>query len=500
MNKTDNPSLLNEASGRAYQYNRVRFWLNGKPFRAEIPPAQTTLEFLQQNAQLYGTKCSCNEGDCGACTVVLARVRDGAVRYEAVNSCLYNAARLHGKHLITVEGLGTPDKLHPIQQAMLDFHSTQCGYCSPGFVMSLFALLASVLHPSEAEILAALEGNLCRCTGYDSILQAARFMADKFAPDEIVPDWCRALEKEVLAFQGPSGSVEKIGVPLRHCRKYHLPSTLEDLATLLHQEPEHTIINGGTDIMVQMNVQRRQYPVLIDLSALPGLDRVESGPDGISIGANATYSDLLCSEAISSSLPVLQDLIMLVASRQIRNFATLSGNIANASPIGDTLPLLLALEASLVLYSSSGERKLPLRGFFLDYRKTALRPDEIIKSILIPLPPQSAFLRSLKAAKRKAVDISSVVSAVRIEERDGRICFAELALGGVAPVPKLSRQFHNALANMELQGLHPSEIADFVAAEFQPISDVRGSDAYRSKLIRNHVLKYLREFLEGGQS
>lgn len=496
-NSAENPRA---ASVGAYSHNRVSFWLNGKPLLAEIPPAQTTLEFLQQTKQLWGTKCSCNEGDCGACTVVVASPREGLIFYEAVTSCLYNAAKLQGKHLITVEGLGTPDRLHPIQQKMLEHHSTQCGYCSPGFVMSLFALLAMKPHPSEEEILSALEGNLCRCTGYESILAAARDLAQNHDRQQIVPDWCREVEPSLFLFCSKPEYTKKTGSKLRHCQSYLLPQNLEELAELTSAERECAFISGGTDIMVQMNVQRKSFPLLIDLSAINGLDLISFTREGIRIGANVSYTMLLQSGIIKTDLPVLHELVRHIASTQIRNFATLAGNIANASPIGDTLPLLLALDASLELFSSAGVRRVALAEFYLDYRKTALKTGEIITAIVIQPPRRDAFLRATKAAKRKAVDISSVVTAVLIETEDGRVKTARLAAGGVAGVPKLSVRFLKAMLNMELQGLHPAEIADYVAAEFEPITDVRGSREYRSKLLRNHVFAYLLDFLGGRHS
>ncbi|MGC9361342.1 MAG: xanthine dehydrogenase small subunit [Candidatus Syntrophosphaera sp.] len=496
MNESKAKSLM-KARERAYQYGRIKFWLNGAPLECEIAPAQTTLEFLNKELNLWGTKCSCNEGDCGACTVVIARQHEGIIIYEAVTSCLYNAARLHGKHLITIEGLGTPEKLHPIQQTMLDLHATQCGYCTPGFVMSLFALLAMVSHPTKEDILAALEGNLCRCTGYETILQASLHLAENYSPQDIVPDWCRKIEPEVFGFDEPVQYVEKTGMPLRLCQKFHSPASIEELLDIMGREKEYTLLNGGTDIMVQMNVQRREIPVLIDLSSIPGLDQVNFTHEGIRVGANVTYTSILHSGIISTDLPVLHNLVKRIASQQIRNFATLAGNIANASPIGDTLPLLLVLDAILILNSAAGERRVKLENFFLDYRKTALQNGEFIQAVLIPHPARNAYIAFKKAAKRKEVDISSAVSAVLIESREGRIQKARLGLGGAAPIPKLSRKFHNAMHNMELQGLHPEEIAAFVASEFQPISDVRGSDAYRTLLVRNHVLGFLKEFLAG---
>lgn len=499
MNESKMDIEILNAETRRYQYNRVEFWLNGKAVREDIPPAMTTLEFLHQQRHLFGTKCSCNEGDCGACTVALAYPRDGGIVYEAINSCLFNAAKLHGKHLITVEGIGTPEALHPIQSAMLEFHGTQCGYCTPGFVMSMFALFATLTRPSNEGILAALEGNLCRCTGYDSILKAARFIADNHRPEDIVPAWCRAIEAEITAFDQPMQYIEKESDRLYPCQAYYVPANLGEFFRFASQNPEHTLISGGTDIMVQMNIQRKHYPVLIDLSGIEDLDRIILSEEGIYIGSNVSYSQIMQSDAIKLGVPVLREMIRLIASEQIRNFGTLAGNIANASPIGDTLPLLLALNAVLVLESKGGVRKLALSDFFLAYRQTALNEGEIIVAVLIPQLTKGVFVRCRKAAKRKAVDISAVASAIYIETVDGIVREARLAYGGVAAVPVLSKQFYKAMINMELQGLHVNEIADFVALEFKPISDVRGSDAYRDKAVRNQLIEYLNEFLGGGR-
>jgi xanthine dehydrogenase small subunit len=487
-------------AGGYHLFNRISFWLNGEAVTAEIPPAQTTLEYLHEQRTMFGTKCSCNEGDCGACTVVVARAVDGRIVYEAVNSCLYTAARLHGKHLITIEGLGTPEMLHPIQKALLDYHGSQCGYCTPGFVMSLFALFASPGPFTKESILAALEGNLCRCTGYTSILDAADHIAATCSRQDIVPLWCDGLEAELLSFSGTAGSVLRHSNKLYPCVQYEVPESTTDLRSLMAENPGYTIISGGTDVMVQMNIQRRNFPVLIDISALDGMSGVEIIDGCLRIGANVTYSYLQQHHLVAEHLPVLKDWIGLIASKQIRNFGTLAGNIANASPIGDSMPLLLVLETSLELEGVNEIREIPLRDFFLGYRKTALQELEIIRAVKIPIPAAGAFIRARKAAKRKAVDISSVASAVRIElSETGTIHKAYLALGGMAAVPILSVQFRKAMQNMELQGLHPVPIADFVAAEFDPISDVRGSADYRRKAMRNHVLAYLEEFLEGRQ-
>jgi xanthine dehydrogenase small subunit len=493
-----NSDYLIKALQRTYKFNIIHFWLNGEHITAEIPPAQTTLEFLHNNQHLYGTKCSCNEGDCGACTVVIAYVKEGNIVYEAINSCLYNAAKLHGKHLITIEGLGTPEHLHPIQEVMYKQHSLQCGYCSPGFVMSLFALLANSSHPDEEEILAALEGNLCRCGSYQSILRATRELSEKFTPSDIIPNWCREIEPRLFSFKDKSETVQRTGKLFFPCTSYLIPRSLSELTDILKNEPEAVFITGGTDVMVRMNIQKEEIPVLIDLSELPELKQINYTKQGIIIGAGVTYSDIQHSGIIKSDLPSLYELVNKIASRQIRNFATLAGNIANASPIGDTLPLLLVMDASLTLLSSSGIREIPLQDFFLDYRKTKLQPKEIIKEIIIPVPAKDAFIRTTKATKRKAVDISSVVSAIKIVSEAGIIKVAQLAFGGVAPIPKLSSKFPELIIGKSKEEIKPLAFADIITAEFNPISDVRGSKEYRQLVIRNQVLNYLQEFLEGG--
>ena len=274
---------------------------------------------------------------------------------------------------------------------------------------------------------------------------------------------------------------------------YHLPDSLEETFSLLEQYPEARIINGGTDIMVQVNIARLKIPVLIDISCMDALRKVTLKPDGVHIGAAVTYSDLENSGIVKTDLPWLLELTHLLASRQIRNFGSLSGNIANASPIGDSLPLLLVLNASLLLASKASERQVPLKEFFLSYKKTALAGGEIIKEIVIPIPAHQAFIRFTKGAKRKSVDISAIASAIFVEQdTEGLIKTARLALGGAAEIPRLSTHFGTILGK-KLTDIDPQELASLVAAEFQPISDVRGSADYRSTLIRNQVLKYLDE-------
>jgi xanthine dehydrogenase small subunit len=468
-----------------FRFNEISFFLNGNRRAARLSPGISTLDFLNKELHLYGSKCSCNEGDCGACTVVISYPREGEIVYEAINSCLYPAAKLHGKHLITVEGLGTSEDLHPIQRALLDHHSTQCGYCTPGFVMSLFALLASIAHPDTESIMAALEGNLCRCTGYQSILDAAQELSRDFEPANIVPSWCRKVEALLFGFKDPAQSVFINSDSEYSINNYLKPESCQQLASLLNKHPEASLIAGGTDIMVQVNVSRRKFSTLIDLAEISELKNLQLKRDGIHIGAAVSYSRIMDSGIVRSDLPALTKLCRLIASKQIRNFGTLVGNIANASPIGDSLPLLLVYDTKLIVSSLEADREIPLQAFFLDYRKTALKPGEYIREIIIPIPPRDSFIMALKTAKRKSVDISSVVSAIRIDH-EGQS--AALAFGGVAATPVLSKLFAQqwkAAQNGDWQAL-----AQSVASEFSPLSDVRGSAEYRRQMIINHILQY----------
>lgn len=474
----------------SYRFNRINFYLNGKNVVYDIAPGLSSLDFINKELHMYGTKCSCNEGDCGACTVVIAYPLEGQIVYEAVNSCLYPAAKLHGKHLITVEGLGTPENLHPIQSALLEHHGTQCGYCTPGFVMSMYAMFAMLSHPDEEAIMAALEGNLCRCTGYQSILEAARQISLSCTPEDIVPRWCRDIEPLLFSFKNLPDTTAHTSQSHYQIDSYLLPETLAELHELLIQYPQARLIAGGTDIMVQVNISRQHFEMLIDISRIKELQFIRMGRDGVHIGAGITYSQVLASGIARTDLPALIGRIRLIASQQIRNFGTLAGNVANASPIGDSIPVLLAYEALVLLSSMQGERTIPLKDFFLGYRKTALQPGELIREIIIPIPHRDSFIRSLKSSKRKSVDISTIASALRLDTQEGIIQKGLLALGGVAATPVLSVNFSKLVAGAFIDRLNLEDIAEVIAAEFEPLSDVRGSSEYRTQMIKNHLAQY----------
>lgn len=472
---------------------RIAFLLNGQEIRATVRPGQTALDLLRALGRT-GVKEGCNEGDCGACTVLIGEIRDGQMHHEAVNACLVPAPRLHGRHVLTVEGLGDADNLHPIQQAMLDAHAVQCGFCTPGQIMSLLGLFTATPQPLDEDIASALEGNLCRCTGYTTIRDAARALRQSgLDPAGILPDCCRDAPQR-LAELPPLAWEEAPGEAGAPRQDYHRPQSLDQLFTLLTELDQNVrILAGGTDIQVEANLKHAHARHLVDLEALRELRFIRDESGLIRIGAMATLSDIPRSDLIRASLPLLARAVSQMASAQIRNRATLAGNVATASPIGDGSTALLALNAVLVLRGPDGERRLPLEQFFLGYRHTALGPREIIT--VLEVPPQTGPWDWRKSARRGAVDIAAVSSAL-CAGADGQN--PRLSCAGVAATPILLRQTMTLLHGRELTPELIREASLLAASEVAPLSDVRGGADYRRLLVRNHVAHHLAVL--GGQT
>lgn len=486
----------------------ISFFLNDKSMRLAVPPDMNTLELLRDRLGMTGTKESCAEGDCGACTVTVGGFEQGRLVYRAINSCLYPAARLHGRHLVTIEGLTTGradalapgDQLHLIQQAILDHHATQCGYCTPGIVMSLFALFINQPNASATDIIGALEGNLCRCTGYESVRRAAREVArsiNRKGPSKrgsIVPAYftriAAALKQGVAK---PNESTEP-GFQDRFSIGYRMPSSLAELFAFLNESRDPSrvrLVNGATDLMVEMNVKRQFPDILVDISRIEELTAINERDGTVSIGAACTLAQIMDHPMVRQRIPLLEETIRCMASTQIRNLATLAGNVANASPVADGAVSLLALDARLLLSSVSGKRTIPLEKFYHDYKKTALRPGEIIAAIeTAPPPGRGTFL---KAAKRRVADIAAVNSACWLGTESGRVHLCRIAFGGVAVFPKLAEICASFLSGRELTTKTIVAAAALAAEEFVPISDVRGSASYRRLLIRNQVIAHLEQ-------
>jgi len=475
----------------------IIFFLNDQEIAYPVEPGQTALDLLRNGLGLTGTKEGCSEGDCGACTVALGSLEKGRLKYRAVASCILPAAKLHGRHVITIEGLAEGEKLHPLQRAVLEEHATQCGFCTPGVIMSLFCLFAGNAKPTAEDLNASLEGNLCRCTGYASIRKAALRVSEGLAKKllscdkDILPPYVKKVEKAMKA--GKVGQAASSDSGRRDGgQSYHAPGTMPELFALLRKFrscSQYRLISGGTDVMVDRNIKGVFPEQLVDISGITALGGIRLSGKTLSIGANVTLSEAIESPLVARKLPVLARTASQMASAQVRNAATLAGNLANASPIADGGVLMLALGARLKLASPKGSRTVPIGDFYRSYRKTCLGEREVIARIEVPIDGSASSF--LKSAKRRAVDISTANSAVCLRFSGRRVSAARIALGGVAPVPVLARKAAEFLAGKELDEGVIEKAAELAAAECTPISDVRGGAEYRKVLVRNHVSRHL---------
>lgn len=452
----------------------IRFTLNGKEVTVQgVDPHTNLLTWLRQGG-LTGSKEGCAEGECGACAVALVRPdAAGRTRYEAVNSCLLLLPSLHAQEVVTVEGIGLPEKLHPVQAAMTQGGS-QCGYCTPGFVVSLFA---EYYRPGrEGFDLEALGGNLCRCTGYRPIRDAAYSLG---TPDPEDP-----LRKRLEEPAPAPGPLEYTLGP----RRFYRPTTLQGLFDVLKMHPQARLIAGGTDLAVEANLRFSRWDVLVSVEAIPEMGRIDWDADNLEIGAAVPLSRI--EEEVRGKLPLLEELLPLFASRLLRNRATLGGNLGTASPIGDSPPVLLALGAFVRVASATGQRLVPIDEFFTGYRKTALGPGEVILSVQIPRPfPEIG--RFYKVAKRHQDDISTVAGAFALELADnGTVSRIRIAYGGVAATPIRAQLTEAALVGKPWNLAAVQAASRVLATEFKPISDHRGSAEYRSAM----VVKLLEKF------
>jgi len=483
----------------------INFFLNDREVRLPVRPDQTALELLREELRLTGTKESCSEGDCGACTVALGQLEDGRLVYRAVNACLLPAPRLHGRHLVTIEGLAAGPRLHLIQQHLLDHHATQCGYCTPGIAMSLFAHFSRRPEADEADLKQVLEGNLCRCTGYDSVRSAGLAVAETVWRrredwrELILPAHAAGMEERLRGFDRPPVAMTAGNPEGRKLRGYYLPRSLPELFDVLATigpGPRCRFINGGTDVMVALNV-RRQFPEnLVDLSGIDELDGISQGEGFLSLGANVTFTQAIEHPLVQKHHPVLVEALRTIGSEQVRNLGTLAGNVANASPIADGAVSLLGLGACLELVSPAGSRTLPLQEFYQAYKVTALAEHEIIRRIEVPLA--GGFGSFAKFSKRSAVDIASVGSCFTCQVEQGTIRRCRIAVGGAAVYPKLARQCAEFLEGKPLAPALLDQAPPIAAAEFNTISDVRGDAHYRTTLIRNQIILHLTRLLGDG--
>ena len=469
----------------------IRFLLGEETMALTDPdPTLTVLDYLREQRGRTGTREGCAEGDCGACTVVLGEPTGAGLRYRAVNSCLQFLPTLDGKQLLSVEDLQNPDgSLHPVQQALVDTHGSQCGFCTPGFVMSLFALYQAGGGHDRARVNDALAGNLCRCTGYRPIVDAALAMGgadrhERFRAGAVATAArLRALRRDDM-------------LALRHGERcFSAPRDLDELAALYLRHPEAHLLAGGTDMGLWVTKDFRELAMIIYLGEVAGLRTLAVHDDHLSLGAALSYRD--AHATLAGYYPDIGELLRRLGSEQIRNLGTLGGNIANASPISDTPPALLALDASLLLRRGGETRELPLAEFFLDYRRTALQAGEFIQAIRVPLPTGGDVFRCYKISKRFDQDISALCGAFSLRLRDQRVVVVRVAFGGMAATPKRASHCEQALLG---EPWNEATVAAGVAAlakDFNPLSDHRAGREYRLRVAGNLLRKCYLETTRG---
>jgi xanthine dehydrogenase small subunit len=464
--------------------NNPRFLLDGKLIELDrVEPTRTVLQYLREDLLRMGCKEGCAEGDCGACTVVIADLTDDALEYHAINACIQFLPTLDGKALFTVESLKADDgSLHPVQQSMVDYHGSQCGFCTPGFVMSMFALYKNNPAPTRAEIDDALSGNLCRCTGYRPIIDACIHMYDYPAP----PDNEAQLIEQLRALQHQQG----VSLELEQAR-YYAPATVDELASLYQQNPQAQILAGGTDVGLWVTKQLRELPLVIYLGNVAELKRITLKQDSIEVGAAVTLNN--AAVEIIRHYPELTDMFRRFASVPVRNAGTLVGNVANGSPIGDSMPALIVLDTRVKLRRGSTVREMPLADLYLDYMKNALLAGEFIEAIEIPVREESILLRCYKLSKRFDQDISAVCMAILLRLDGDKVTEIRIALGGMAAIPKRA-----TLTEQLLNGGKWDESAVTAAMlklteDFAPLSDMRASADYRRRVTANLLYRFYLE-------
>lgn len=464
----------------------IRFLLNGDAVTLpDVGPEDTLLDHLRLSRRLTGTKEGCAEGDCGACTVLVGRVTPSGLVYETVNACIRFLASVDACHVVTVEHLARGGDLHPVQEAMVRTHGSQCGFCTPGIVMSLYALWMQRPDPTPDEIETALQGNLCRCTGYAPILRAAQSIEADPARDRLVQE-----RDEVLAKLVDLRDESRVDIATGSGRVI-LPANVDDLARVLKDMPEATIVAGATDVGLWVTKFMKPISPVVYIGHLQALREVEVATDRINIGAGVSYTEF--EGVLQAHFPQAAAFWARIGGWQVRNMGTIGGNIANGSPIGDTPPMLIALGAEISLRLGQERRTIPLEDFFVDYGKQDLQPGEFIETITVPrLGPEDIFAIH-KISKRRDEDISSLCGAFWIRLKQGVVQDIRIAYGGMAATPKRALNVEGRLRGKAWDAINVFQAQDGFAEDFAPISDMRASAEYRARVARNLLVKVYRE-------
>ena len=450
-----------------------------------VSPTTTLLTYLRNLPNHKGVKEGCAEGDCGACTVVLGELcSDGRIRYKAIDSCLVFLPMVHGKQVITVENLKDADgTLHPVQQALIVAYGSQCGFCTPGITMTLFALYKSEAPPTQTEIDDAFVGNLCRCTGYRPIVSAAISVTslpnrkDHFSRNEAATiALLQLIPKKSLCYKTSQ-------------QTYHRPLSLQEALDIRRQSPSILVVNGGTDVALRITKKHEMLEEILDISAVRELREVVSSRESLILGAGLSLNEVR--PLVKEAFPALAEMLDVFGSVQIRNLGTLGGNLGSASPIGDTLPVLVAYGAKVRVQNADRSREIPLNEFIVGYRQTACQPDELITAIILPRPVPSMAVRSFKVSKRRDLDISTVSAgfAVQLDDRN-RVTCCTLAFGGMADRTRRAHSVEQQLQGKEWSRSVVEEAAALVKNDFTPITDARAGADFRLMAARNLILKF----------
>ena len=467
----------------------IRFYYQGAVRElGSVAPTRTILQHLREDLHCTGTKEGCAEGDCGACTVVVGTLSDGRVELKAVNSCIQLAPTLDGKALFTVEDLQQQDgTLHPVQQAMVECHGSQCGFCTPGFVMSLWGMYLKQEHsganrqPSRCQVDDALSGNLCRCTGYRPIIDAAMRMGQLPA----VAFDRAALAAALAPLQRDSMLTYSSAAP----HTFYAPRTLDELVAIRSARPQATLLAGSTDIGLWVTKQLRELGDIIYLGQVDALKRVAQADGMLEIGAGVTLEDAY--RALAAHYPAeLHTMWQRFASLPIRNAGTLGGNVANGSPIGDSMPWLIALGAQVVLRGAGGERVLALEDLYLAYQKKDMQDGEFVQAVRVPLPQAGLAFRTYKLAKRFDQDISAVCAAFALRFDGELVSAARIAFGGMAATPRRAVHTEALLIGQPWNEATVSAAMHAMARDYAPLSDMRASSAYRMKAAQNLLRRF----------